>query len=308
MGIYVPFTEEEKERAASADLEEFLRRRGEQLLPSGREKRLASDHSVTIRGCEWYDHEEHEGGNAISFVRRHYNLSYPEAMEELLGRKGGQTYSVAQRPGIPPKPFELPEANQDMRRVFAYLVKQRHLDRGIVAHFARARLLYEDMRYHNCVFVGRDDRGVPHHAHKRSCNSSGKSFRQNVEGSDSRYSFHHIGTDGRLFVFEAPIDLLSYITMYPESWQTHSYVACCGTSAVPALATLERLPFPEEVFLCLDNDQAGETGSLRMAGQIAERFGIASNRLLPKHKDWNDDLCVRALQQSQTAMTMGVQA
>lgn len=308
MGIYVPFTEEEKERAASADLEEFLRRRGEQLLPSGREKRLASDHSVTIRGCEWYDHEEHEGGNAISFVRRHYNLSYPEAMEELLGRKGGQTYSVAQRPGIPPKPFELPEANQDMRRVFAYLVKQRHLDRGIVAHFARARLLYEDMRYHNCVFVGRDDRGVPRHAHKRSCNSSGKSFRQNVEGSDSRYSFHHIGTDGRLFVFEAPIDLLSYITMYPESWQTHSYVACCGTSAVPALATLERLPFPEEVFLCLDNDQAGETGSLRMAGQIAERFGIASNRLLPKHKDWNDDLCVRALQQSQTAMTMGVQA
>lgn len=308
MGIYVPFTEEEKERAASADLEEFLRRRGEQLLPSGREKRLASDHSVTIRGCEWYDYEEHEGGNAISFVRRHYNLSYPEAMEELLGRKGGQTYSVAQRPGIPPKPFELPEANQDMRRVFAYLVKQRHLDRGIVAHFARARLLYEDMRYHNCVFVGRDDRGVPRHAHKRSCNSSGKSFRQNVEGSDSRYSFHHIGTDGRLFVFEAPIDLLSYITMYPESWQTHSYVACCGTSAVPALATLERLPFPEEVFLCLDNDQAGETGSLRMAGQIAERFGIASNRLLPKHKDWNDDLCVRALQQSQTAMTMGVQA
>ena len=195
-----------------------------------------------------------------------------------------------------------------MRRVLAYLVKQRHLDRGIVAHFARARLLYEDMRYHNCVFVGRDDRGVPRHAHKRSCNSSGKSFRQNVEGSDSRYSFHHIGTDGRLFVFEAPIDLLSYITMYPESWQTHSYVACCGTSAVPALATLERLPFPEEVFLCLDNDQAGETGSLRMAGQIAERFGIASNRLLPKHKDWNDDLCVRALQQSQTAMTMGVQA
>lgn len=308
MGIYVPFTEEEKERAASADLEEFLRRRGEQLLPSGREKRLASDHSVTIRGCEWYDHEEHEGGNAISFVRRHYNLSYPEAMEELLGRKGGQTYSVAQRPGIPPKPFELPEANQDMRRVFAYLVKQRHLDRGIVAHFARARLLYEDMRYHNCVFVGRDDRGVPRHAHKRSCNSSGKSFRQNVEGSDSRYSFHHIGTDGRLFVFEAPIDMLSYITMCPNDWQAHSYVACCGTSAVPVLAMLERLPSPEAVSLCLDNDRAGETGSLRMAGQIAERFGIASNRLLPKHKDWNDDLCVRALQQSQTAMTMGVQA
>ena len=156
-----PFTEEEKERAASADLEEFLRRRGEQLLPSGRDKQLASDRSVTIRGCEWYDHEEHEGGSAISFVRRHYGLSYPEAVEELLGLRGGQTYSAAQRPETSLKPFELPEANQDMRRVFAYLVKHRHIDRGIAAHFARARLLYEDARYHNCVFVGRDERGVP---------------------------------------------------------------------------------------------------------------------------------------------------
>lgn len=308
MGIYIPFTAEEKERAASADLEEFLRQRGEQLLPSGREKRLASDRSVTIRGCEWYDHEEHEGGSAISFVRRHYGLSYPEAVEELLGLRGGQTYSAAQRPETPLKPFELPEANRDMRRVFAYLVKHRHIDRGIAAHFARARLLYEDARYHNCVFVGRDERGIPRHAHKRSCSSFGRLFRQNVEGSDPRYSFHHMGTDGRLFVFEAPIDLLSYITMYPENWQAHSYVACCGTSVVPVLAMLERMPSPEAVSLCLDNDRAGETGSLRMAEQIAVRFGIASNRLLPEHKDWNDDLCARAQEQPQAAMTMGVQA
>lgn len=306
MGIYVPLTAEEKERAASVDLEEFLRQRGEKLLPSGREKRLASDRSITIRGSEWYDHEEHEGGNAISFVRKHYGLSYPEAVEELLGRRSGQTYPVAQSIKTPPKPFELPEANGDMRRVFAYLVKGRHIDRTIVTHFARARLLYEDAKYHNCVFVGRDERGNPRHAHKRSCNSFGKSFRQNVEGSDPRYSFHHMGTDRRLFVFEAPIDLLSYLTLHPENWQAHSYVACCGTSAIPVLSMLERMSAPEEVYLCLDNDQAGETGSLRMAEQIAEQFNIASDRILPEHKDWNDDLC--AGKQEQETMTMGGQA
>ena len=59
MGTYIPLTAEEKERAASVDLAEFLRQRGEKLLPSGREKRLASDRSITIRGSEWYDHEEH---------------------------------------------------------------------------------------------------------------------------------------------------------------------------------------------------------------------------------------------------------
>ena len=216
-------------------------------------------------------------------------------------------YPAAQKTETPPKPFELPEANRDMRRVFAYLVKQRHIDRGIVANFARAKTIYEDTKYHNCVFVGRDECGIPRHAHKRSCNSVGKAFRQNIEGSNPRYSFHHMGTDGQLFVFEAPIDLLSYITINLEDWQSHSYVACCGTSAIPVLSMLERMSVPKEVYLCLDNDQAGETGSLHMAEKIAEQFNIASDRLLPHRKDWNDDLCAGNQEQAQTAMSMGVQ-
>lgn len=50
---YIHFTEEQKQRANSVDLEEFLLQSGERLLPSGREKRMASDHSVTICGSEW---------------------------------------------------------------------------------------------------------------------------------------------------------------------------------------------------------------------------------------------------------------
>ena len=52
MGQYIHFTKEQKERAANVDLESFLRQQGEKLLPSGRDKRLARDHSVTVRGCE----------------------------------------------------------------------------------------------------------------------------------------------------------------------------------------------------------------------------------------------------------------
>lgn len=158
-------------------------------------------------------------------------------------------------------------------------------------YFAKEKTLFEDSKYHNCVFVGTDEQGTPRHAHKRSANSFGKSFRQNVEGSDPRYSFHHIGTDGKLYVFEAPIDMLSFITMYPDDWKSHSYVACCGTSAIPVMSMLSRMPCTQEVFLCLDNDAAGQAASLRMAEQIAEQFGIASDRLTPQNKDWNDDLC-----------------
>ena len=147
---------------------------------------------------------------------------------------------------------------------------------------------YEDADYHNAVFVGTDEDGVPRHAHKRSANSFGKAFRLNVEGCDPRHSFHHIGTDGSLYVFEAPIDMLSYITLHPEGWQSHSYVACCGTSIQPVLKLLERQPQINTVLLCLDNDEAGHLASRRMKEQLAERYTV--ERLIPAHKDWNDDL------------------
>ena len=154
MSTYIHFTEEQKQRAASVDLEEFLRCRGEKLLASGREKRLARDHSVTIRGNEWYDHAEERGGHAVSFVQRFYHLSYPEAVTMLLGGELGTVYpSAEERVEEPPKPFVLPPANSNMRRVYAYLVKHRNIDRSVVAHFAREKLLYEDADYHNAVFV-----------------------------------------------------------------------------------------------------------------------------------------------------------
>ena len=263
MGQYIHFTKEQKERAASVDSESFLRQRGEKLLPSGRDKRLARDHSVTVRGCEWFDHASRQGGRAISFVQRFYDLSYPEAVSLLLDGQQGQAYpAVTHREEPPRKPFVLPEANPNMRRVFAYLVKQRHIDRQVVAHFAKAKTLFEDSKYHNCVFVGTDEQGVPRHAHKRSTNSYGKAFRQNVEGSDPRYSFHHLGNDGDLYVFEAPIDMLSFITMYPEDWKAHSYVACCGTSGLPVLHLLSQMPQVREVFLCLDSDEAGQAADI----------------------------------------------
>jgi len=87
-----------------------------------------------------------------------------------------------------------------------------------------------DSKYHNAVFVGKDENGDAKHAHKRSTYTLGESYRGNVEGSDARCSFHHTGTSGRLYVFEAPIDMISFLTMYPDRWQRHSHVALCGVS------------------------------------------------------------------------------
>lgn len=77
---YIHFTEEQKRRAASVDLEERLRQQGETPIRSGPEYQLTSDHSITIRGSEWYDHAVGEGGGSISFIQDFYHLSYPEAI------------------------------------------------------------------------------------------------------------------------------------------------------------------------------------------------------------------------------------
>lgn len=285
---YIPFTLEQREKAAATNLEEFLRRRGEKLLPAGRDKRLANDHSVTIRGSQWFDHGAETGGKAISFVMRYYGLDYPQAVALLL--EAGVSPSPAAEPSK--AVLTLPEASGNMHRLFAYLCSTRGLSPAVVAVFVRAGLLYEEARFHNAVFVGRDDRGIPRHGHLHSTGSLDPSFRLTLPGSDSRYSFHHTGNDGRLYVFEAPIDLLSHITLNPEGWEQHSYLACCGLSMKPLLFRLEQQPALNQVFLCLDNDPAGDAACLRMATELQAR-GLSVRRLRPSAKDWNDELTRR---------------
>lgn len=299
MGKYIHFTEEEKERANSVDLEHFLLMQGERLLKSGREKRLASDHSITVRGNEWYDHATDKGGYAIDFVKQFYNLSFPDAMTMLLGGSCGTVYREAhEKIDEPKKPFELPPQNKDMRRTFAYLIKYRGIDGEVLSIFAKEKLLYESLEkskdgkneYHNAIFVGYDENGVARHAHKRGIYSEGKSYKGNIESSNPCYSFNRKGTSDRLYVFEAPIDMLSFISLHKKSdWQKHSFVSLCGLSEQAMMKQLENNEDLKTVILCLDNDTAGHKASDKFEKLLAER-GVTATRILPKLKDFNEDL------------------
>ena len=286
---YIPFTPEQVEQANHVDLEEFLLQHGEKLLRSGPEKRLASNRSVTIRGNEWFDHADRQGGQAVSFVQRYLDVPFQEAMQILLGEQG-VVYSPAQeKKEEPPKPFVLPPAHTDNRRMRAYLEHTRKISGEVLTIFEKEGLIYEDSLYHNAVFVGLDDQGVARHAHKRSTNTQGKQFKINVEGCNARHSFHWTGSSHRIYVFEAPIDMLSFISMKPD-WQQHSYVALCGVAEHALLQQLEAHEQLSDVVLCLDNDDAGIQARKRIKDILQKRGHSQVSSLLPSSKDWNEDL------------------
>lgn len=177
----------------------------------------------------------------------------------------------------------------------------------MLSEFAREKLLFEDAEYHNAVFVGLDENGVARHAHKKST-ATGSSFRINVEGSHPAYSFHYISKNSypnNLFVFEAPIDLVSYISMHPQNWKRASYVALNGVSEQPVLKLLELYPQLQRVTLCLDNDKAGRKAASRIHKALKQQGFEDVVYDISAHKDWNEDLKATKLQEhSESTMTM----
>ena len=292
MSQYIHFTEQQKTQARQTDIAELLRSQGETLKRSGSESEwMDGGQKVTIRGNLWYHQYEQVGGDAVDFVRRFYNKSYPEAMEYLLGGSGG-TLAVSPSVQKEEKPFVLPPKNDNMRRVFAYLLNCRGIDREVLYAFVHKGMIYESADYHNAVFVGFDSNGNAKHAHKRGTGSE-SSYKGNVTGSQPEFSFHWYGQSDRLYLFEAPIDMLSFISMQKEGWRQHSYAASCSVSDKVLFQTLKDNPNIRQVVLCLDSDEPGQTAAKRIADKLFVQ-GTASEILVPVHKDWNEDLLAAA--------------
>ena len=205
------YTQAQIDRANAVSLEDFLRTQGETLIKSGREYRWKEHDSLTIRGNKWFRHSQSKGGYPIDFVMEFYGKSFPEAVQLLTGESGeGQTEATT----TPPTEFHLPLHNRTADRAIQYLCESRGLNKTLVEAFLLSGDIYEDAKRHNVVFVGRDRNGTPRYAHVRG---TADTFRQDITGSDKSYPFRYEGNGNQLFVFEAPIDLLSFICLYAQT-------------------------------------------------------------------------------------------
>lgn len=285
---FIFFTDKQKEQARQTDIVSLLESQGETLKRSGKEWAWKDgSQKVTIRGNLWFHQYERVGGDAIDFVRRFYNKSYPEAVEYLLGNSGGTL--ITSPPIIKEvKPFEMPPKNENNSRVKAYLLHTRGIAEDVYQAFEDKGLIYESADYHNAVFVGLDKNGVPRHAHKRGSGSQ-STYKGNAPNSQPEYSFHWLGKSKYLCLFEAPIDMLSFISMHKENWMNNNYAASCSVSDRVLFQCLKDNPCIEKVYICFDSDEPGQTAANKISTKLFA-LGIESEILVPKLKDWNEDL------------------
>lgn len=292
------YTDAEIEAANDTGLPELLARLGYHIRRVGRYYTTREMDSLRVKDRRtWYRYSEATGGDAIDFLQHFHGLTFPEAVGFLLAFNG---YPVdvpgplpLRRTRPPPQrerpAFVLPPPNGDNGRVRAYLLG-RGIAPCVIDDFIEAGLLYEDREHHNCIFVGRDSAGKAVFAAKRSTQDYAP-FKGDVAGSDKRVAFR-VPCDPTLdqvAAFEAPIDLMSWFTLYGKT----NAVALCGLYDGPLGTYLADHPHIRRILLCLDADGPGREA----AGRLGEKYRVLGYgtevRLPPSGRDWNEYLQIK---------------
>ncbi len=296
------FSDVEMEVARNTDLPDLLANLGYHITTLGRYHSTTEMDSLRIKNRKtWFRYSEQVGGDAITFLQHFHNMSFPDAVKHLLAFNGysrDASLDVLQRSQAPPPEpvkveFALPEASADNRRVFAYLLK-RGIAKQVIGAFLDSGLLYEDAKYHNCVFVGRNAEDKAVFANKRGTyDQDGSGFKGDEPGSDKAIAFRlpcdpDIDT---VHVFEAPIDLMSYMTLHRDL--TSNAVALCCLHDGALETYLSENPHIKHIILCLDADKWAQEAIQRIQARYEPLSYTVTTDLPTCGKDWNEHLQIK---------------
>ena len=294
-------TPEQIEKAKQMDLLTYL-----QSYEPGNLKKISHDtwctkehDSLKISNGKWHWFSRHIGGKtALDYLIKVKGSSFVKAVEIITG------YSAVLPPVytrieklIEPKKLELPEYNTDICEVRRYL-KSRGISDTVINYCHENKMLYEDAKYHNCVFLGYDG-NTPKYGAVRSTASD---FKRDLTGSDKRFSFFIPAESdtGTVHLFESAIDLLSYAsleTRIKRNWRRDDLLSLAGVyktdkkQDIPlALRTyLERHIGTKAVYLHLDNDEVGRMATKQIAEALSSQYTVI-DQPPQSGKDFNDYL------------------
>ena len=292
-------TPEQIEQARQYDLLSYLQTyEPDNLKRLGSRNYCTREHdSLKISNGKWHWFSRHIGGKgALDYLIKVRGVSFTEAVAALTNGSYVAHFTPTEI-HEKPRELEMPELHSDIRRVKRYLMG-RGIDERLIDYCHKQGMLFEDNKYHNCVFIGRDESGKPKYGALRSTVTD---FKRDLTGSDKHFPFCLSPNDGAdtIHVFEGVIDLLSYVTLALKSnmeWYRDDYISLAGVyetdkkQDVPfALSYLDRHPNIRTVCLHLDNDEVGKKAAAQIEEALKDKYEVLDQP--PKSgKDCNDHL------------------
>ncbi len=301
---YVPLDPEVVEQARQIDLLSYLQRYepGNLKRVSGNVYCTREHDSLKISNGKWYWWSRGFGGySALDYLMKVKEYGFLEAMEALTGITAEWRPPSVSPKKEGPKVLLLPPRYENCDRVTEYLLG-RGIDCRILQDCVAAGLIYESADYHNAVFIGKDEKGVPRYA---ACRGTAGSFKRDATGSDKKYSFRLLAKEASssVHVFEAAIDLLSYATYLKRTgkdYRNENLLSLSGVyqpkkepgeSRIPvALQKYLRENLPvKTLVLHLDRDKAGRLCTAALTELLKKDYQIVDDPP-PAGKDFNDFL------------------
>lgn len=246
---------------------------------------------ITPSECKWNWHSQNVGGGPIQFVMHMEGIGWVDAVKSLLD-KDPEEFRKIDISLVKPKekgPFVLPEKNDTLKHVIAYLSEQRAINREVIISFIQSGQLYENDKK-SCVFVGKDKNGEAKYAAIRGTNTYGTAFKGEATNSDKSVAFGIEGKDDTLYTMESPIEVMSYLSLEKlkgSDFKSH-IIAAGGTATLAIDRYLEEHPDIKTLNIGSNNDEAGHRAYLKLYEKYADRYDV--NRVLSVQNDFNDEL------------------
>jgi hypothetical protein len=298
------FTDEDIEHVNSINLLDYVSSQGYEIERVGRDEIKVKDHGglfIQSNNNQWNGFTLEAGGGIVQFIMAVEHRTWKQAVQQLMDYNPRIHVDVNTLPITNASVLEhdsnsdngahpiLPERTPDKySRVYAYLTSKRKINHEVVSFFVKEKKLYESADYHNCVFVGYDKDGDVRYASYRSTND--KQVRGEVRNSNKSFSFSREGTTDRLYVFESPIDMMSYMTfmkMNGVDFKKDNFLSLAGVTE-NALDHYMKEHNVKTIVTCLDNDEAGYQGNERIRQHYRGQCKVIAH--IPNYKDWNEDL------------------
>lgn len=287
------------ELARSQDVFDILQRTGEPLVKKDGQWRSVEHDSLVVtpdKGYYWFSRSE-GSRSPIDYFANVHGMRFQEAVKTVLDAiNRGITYTQQpvqeQRPAKNPRFRPLPRAKSNLD-AYNYLTQERGLDAQLVRGLMKKGIIYQTDKYKNVTFVGTDFDGVVVSQFARCYDedSGASKFRRfDAWGSSKAYRFRiENPTCPRCNVFESEIDLLSYLSLRPETERTENYISLGGVSPKALYTYLQHRPDTTQINICTDNDKAGEKFAKAMQMRLGDDYEV-TRASPPIGKDWNESL------------------